>query len=91
MDISRAKKFVFHKVWDGDDIIYISKTIQPIIDINEDLIGVYGVVDTESGEKMIKVEYDYNGEPIIGCSIFDFFLHFDYYMNAFQHIKKIYL
>ena len=70
--------------------IYL-KTLQTIIDINEDLIGVYGVIDTESGEMMIKVDYDYQGEPIMGCSIFDHFLHFDYFMKAYPYIEKIYL
>ena len=91
MDISHAKKFVFHKCWGKEDKIYISKTLQPIIDINEDLIGVYGVIDTESGEMMIKVDYDYQGEPIMGCSIFDHFLHFDYFIKSFPYVEKVYL
>lgn len=91
MDISVAKKFVFHKCWGDEDIIYISKTLQPIIDINEDLIGVYSVIDTESGEKMMNVEYAYDGEPIIIGGILGTFLHFDYFMKSYTYTKKVYL
>lgn len=91
MDICKAKKFVFHQTWKQEDTIYISKDIQSIIDINPNLIGVFAVIDTESGEKMFTVEYDYSGEPIIMGGIFGCFVHFDYFMKQYPYTKIVYL
>lgn len=90
MDISRAKRFVYHSFREPEKI-YISKSIKSIIDINEHLLATYAVIDTESGEKMMKVEYAYDGEPIILEGILGTFLHYDYYMRQYPNIEKIYL
>ena len=90
MDISKAKRFVYHD-FGNPEKIYISNTIQPIIDINEHLLSTYAVIDTESGEKMMKVEYAYDGEPIVIGGILGTFLHYDYYIKAYPYIDKIYL
>ena len=90
MDISKAKRFVYHD-FGNPEKIYISNNIQPIIDINEHLLSTYAVIDTESVEKMMKVEYAYDGEPIVIGGILGTFLHYDYYLKAYPYIDKIYL
>lgn len=94
MDIAKAKFFVYHDdlhIAFQDQTIYISKEIQPILDKSKYGIGVYGVVDTPAGEKMIKVEFDYQGEPILMCTMMGTFLHFDTFMQSYQQVKKVYL
>lgn len=90
MDISKAKRFVYHD-FGNPEKIYISKTLQPIIDINEHLLATWAVIDTESGEKMVKVEYAYDGEPIIMGGILGTFLHYDFYMKSYPYLEKVYL
>lgn len=88
MDISKAKRFVYHD-FGNPEKIYISKDIQSIIEINPHLLATYAVIDTESGEKMMKVEYAYDGEPIIMGGILGTFLHYDYYLKSYPYIEKV--
>ena len=85
MDIARAKEFIYYD--DDTDTIYISTDIQKLIDINpyHDLAWTYGVVDTESGEKLFDMDFAYSGEPIL----MRVFLHKDYYMEYHSDAKIV--
>ena len=85
MDIAVAKEFIYKR----EGAIYISTDISRI----EDVAGIgklymaYGVVDTPSGEKLFHIDYAYSGEPIL----MDVFMHKDFYMGYYGHLKVIHL
>lgn len=88
MDISKAKFFVWHDL--GEHIIYISKTLEPIKERNKFFpISVWGVVPTESGDKMISVEIGNHGEPCLVCGLMGTFVHWDYFDKAYPGVKRI--
>ncbi len=64
METVKAKEFLFdspkrHK-------IYISKDLQKLIDMNDgELFFIYAVIETESGDTLMNMEFSYSGEPII--------------------------
>lgn len=94
MDISTAKFFVYHDnlhIAYQDQTIYISKDLQSILDKSKYDIGVYGVIDTTAGEKMVKIEFDYQREPYLDSGMMGMFLHFDTFMESYQQVKKVYL
>lgn len=77
MDKERAKEFIYYD--DDNNIIYISKDVQTLIELNprHNLIWIYAVVDTENGEKLFEMDFAYSGEPII----MRVFLHKKYFMD----------
>ena len=77
MDKERAKEFIYYD--DDNNIIYISKEVQTLIELNprHNLIWIYAVVDTENGEKLFEMDFAYSGEPII----MRVFLHKKYFMD----------
>ena len=84
MDKEKAKEFIFFEPL--EEIIYISKDVYKLIELNEgSLTGIYAVVDTESGEKMFEMDFAYSGEPII----MRVFLHKEFFMKHFWNRKKI--
>lgn len=84
MDKERAKEFVFYDII--DEVIYISKDVYKLIDINDGrLTGIYAVVDTESGEKLFEMDFAYSGEPII----MRVFLHKDYFFRYLWNRKIV--
>ena len=64
MDKEKAKEFLFddqetHKM-------YISKDLQKLIDMNDGkLFFIYAVIETESGDTLMEMDWNYAGEPII--------------------------
>lgn len=65
MDIALAKTFVYEPP-QLDDVVYVSKDLQRLIDEAPDadlLCGVYGVVDTAQGPQLFEVEEGFDGEP----------------------------
>jgi len=76
MDKEKAKEYLFddqksHK-------IYISKDLQKLIDMNNgDLFFIYAVIETESGDTLMNMEWSYSGEPIIMRR----FIHKDYFIK----------
>jgi len=76
MDKEKAKEYLFddqksHK-------IYISKDLQKLIDMNDgDLPFIYAVIETESGDTLMNMEWSYSGEPIIMRR----FIHKDYLLK----------
>lgn len=88
MDIANAKFFVFHDM--NADIIYTSKSLDAIVEKNKYFpIAVWGVVPTESGDKMISVEMNYHNEPILLCGLLGTSLHWDYFDKAYSNLKRI--
>ena len=85
MDTARAKEFIYYDI--DEDIIYLSTDLQKLIDLHpeHDLTFVYGVVDTESGEKLFEMDFAYSGEPIL----MRVFLHKDYYMEYHSDAKIV--
>ena len=78
MDKEKAKEFIFFEPL--EEIIYISKDVYKLIELNNgSLTSIYAVVDTESGEKMFEMDFAYSGEPIIMCV----FLHKDFFMKHY--------
>lgn len=77
MDKERAKEFIYYDY--DNDIIYISKDVQSLIELSpeHDLVWIYAVVDTETGEKLFNMDFAYSGEPII----MRVFLHKKYFMD----------
>ncbi len=76
MDKEEAKEYLF------DDIdrhkIYISKDLQKLMDMNNgELFFIYAVIETESGDTLMNMEWSYSGEPIIMRR----FIHKDYFIK----------
>ena len=85
MDAARAKEFIYYD--DDTNTIYISHYVQKLIDMHpyHDLTWIYGVVDTESGEKLFNMDFAYSGEPIL----MEVFLHKAYFMEYHWTAKVI--
>lgn len=85
MDKEKAKEFIYYD--DENNIIYISKDVQTLIDIHpfHDLSWIYAVVDTENGEKLFEMDFAYSGEPII----MRVFLHKKYFIEYHWDAKII--
>lgn len=87
MDKEKAKAFLFdatHK-HDGCKTLYKSKDLQKLIDMNNgDLIFIYAIIETESGDTLMKMDWSYYGEPIIMGR----FIHLDYFLK-YHWNKKI--
>ena len=88
MDITRAKEFMLLPLFD-ESKIFISKSLDKIVEKNgeDELTGVYGVVDTEDGEVLMTTDYAYSGEPILMRR----FLHKKFFINEFTTKEIIYL
>lgn len=87
MDISYAKEFLLLPLDnDIDNNIYISKDLQTLIDKNgdNDLNGIYAVIDTASGETLMEMDRAYSGEPLIMRRL----IHKDYFLKHY-HYKPI--
>lgn len=88
MDTSLAKRFIYHQY--NQDKIYISESLEKIMDIDDDsssLIGVYGVIETDSGPKMVQIDFAYDGHPIMLGT----FVHEDYFLKGFCDEEIVYL
>ena len=88
MDKERAKEFLFDAEIINEDKIYISKNLQKLIDMNNGkLISIFAVVETESGDTLMNMDWAYSGEPIIMGR----FLHKDYFLkaNSSQEVIRI--
>lgn len=79
MDKERAKEFIYAP--HDEKKIYISKDLQKILDIKRtpQLLWIYAVLETESGDTLCNMDYAYSGEPII----MDRFIHKDFFMEHY--------
>lgn len=83
MDKESAKEFLF--LSRKERKIYISKNLQELLDMNKnELFWIYAVLETESGETLMKMDWSYSGEPII----MERFIHLDFFLK-FHSLYKI--
>lgn len=85
MELAKVKKFVYYDVMQR--VIYTSKNLTTIFEEVEDsrlYAGLYGIIDTEIGEVMFKIDESYFGEPIV----MDRVMHWDSFMK-FHRMTKI--
>ena len=84
MDKEKAKEFLY----DDDNKIYISKDLQKLIDMSGGkLIFIFAVLDTESGEILMHMDWAYSGEPIIMGR----FIHKEYFLTANSSQEIVYI
>ena len=76
MDKEKAKAFLFNASHSKNHCrtLYKSKNLQRLLDMNNgELFFIYAIIDTESGETLMNMDWSYSGEPII----MDRFIHLD--------------
>ena len=84
MDKEKAKEFSFKD--GGSKKIYVSKDLQTLLDKNDgELVWIYAVIETESGDTLMNMDWSYSGEPII----IDRFIHKDYFMQHYNFYEVI--
>ncbi len=65
--------------------LFISKDLQSLLDMNDgELFFIYAIIDTESGETLMNMDWSYSGEPII----MDRFIHLEYFLK-YHWDKKV--
>jgi hypothetical protein len=86
MDKERAKEFLLDD--DDNGKIFISKDLQKLLDMNGNrLIGIFAVLETESGDTLMHMDWAYSGEPIIMGR----FLHKEFFLDANSHQEVVYI
>jgi hypothetical protein len=78
MELAKVKKFVYYDA--RQKVIYTAKDLSTIFEEFEDsrlYAGLYGIIDTEIGEVMFKIDESYFGEPIV----MDRVMHWDSFMK----------
>ena len=68
MEKEKAKAFLFDASHGKNHCgtLYKSKDLQKLLDMNDgELFFIYAIIDTESGETLMKMDWSYSGEPII--------------------------
>lgn len=70
--LDKVKYFVHHDVLAG--IMIYAKDFETIQSIDGYDIGLYGIVETEEGDVLFKIDWTYSGEPIV--------------MEKFMHVKS---
>ena len=86
MELAKVKKFVYYDVM--QKVIYTAKGLTTIFDAVEDsrfYAGMYGIIDTEIGEVMFKIDESYSGEPIVMGKV----MHWDSFMKFHRMTKLI--
>lgn len=86
MDIIKAKAFLYAPV--DSDTMYMSKDLWELIDLCGDKRNlkyqIFGIIETESGDTLMNLDWSYSGEPII----MDRFIHLKYYLD-YHWTKKL--
>ena len=88
MDKEKAKAFLFDASNGGNLCVnlYKSKDLQKLLDMNNgELFFIYAIIDTESGETLMNMDWSYSGEPIIMGR----FLHLEYFLRHYWNKKVI--
>ena len=64
MEKEKAKEYLFDDPETHN--MYISKDLQKLMDMNDgNLFFIYAVIETESGDTLMHMDWNYAGEPII--------------------------
>lgn len=80
MDKEKAKAFLFDATHSGNNCntLFKSKDLQRLLDLNQgNLFFIYAIIDTESGETLMNMDWSYSGEPIIMRR----FIHLDFFLK----------
>lgn len=80
MDKEIAKAFLFDASHDENHCmtLYKSKDLQRLLDMsNGELFFIYAIIDTESGETLMHMDWSYCEEPIIMGR----FIHLEFFLN----------
>lgn len=88
MDIEKAKAFIFNDsvVNVHSNAIYKSKVLQRLLDKNNGkLIFIYAIIETESGEMLMEMDWSYSGDPIIMHKV----IHLEFYMKFYRNCELI--
>lgn len=88
MDKEKAKAFLYDATHVDNDCksMYKSKDLQRLLDMNNgELIFIYAIIDTESGETLMYMDWSYSDEPIIMGR----FIHLDYFLKYHWNEKVI--
>ena len=88
MDKEKAKAFLYDATHGGDNrkVLFVSKDLQRLLDLNNgELFFVYAIIDTESGETLMNMDWSYSQEPIIMRR----FIHLDYFLKYHSNCKVI--
>ena len=84
MDKEKAKEFLFHD--EDSRKIYLSKDLQKLMDMNDGkLFWIYAVIETESGDTLMNMDFAYSGEPII----MNRFIHKNYFMHHYHSYEVV--
>lgn len=79
MDKSLAKSFVYRDI--KTDKVYVSKDLQKLLDMSSNRLNtIFAVIDTESGETLMYMDWAYSGEPIIMGR----FIHKEFYFSMYE-------
>lgn len=87
MDKELAKAFLFDAthVKHNCKSLYKSKDLQRLMDMNDgELFFIYAIIETESGETLMNMDWSYSGVPIIMRR----FIHLDFFLK-YHWNKKI--
>lgn len=87
MEKEKAKAFLFDASH-GENYcmsLYKSKDLQRLLEMNNgELFFIYAIIDTESGETLMNMDWSNSEEPII----MNRFIHLDYYLK-YHWDKKV--
>ena len=87
MDKEKAKAFLLDATH-GESYsktMFVSKDLQKLLDKNDgELFFIYAIIDTESGETLMSMDWSYSGEPIIMGR----FIHLEYFLK-YHWDKKV--
>lgn len=82
MDIAKAKEFMYIP-YEGS-VIYISKDLWKLIEMcgrKGMHCNMYAIIETESGDTMMFLDWSYSDEPIIMGRFIHLSYFLDYYSN----------
>ena len=79
MDISKVKYFVHQDVL-NDTMIY-AKHLETLETIDCYDIGLYGIIETQEGDVLFKIDFRYDGEPFVWQK----FMHLKSFLRFYKH------
>ena len=88
MDKEKAKAFLFDATHGESHCmtLYKSKDLQRLLDMNNgELFFIYAIIDTESGETLMNMDWSYSEEPIIMGR----FIHLEYFLKYHWNKKVV--
>lgn len=88
MEKEKAKAFLFDAT-NGKNhckTIYRCRCLQKLLDMNDgELFFIYAIIDTDSGETLMNMDWSYEREPIIMSR----FIHLEFFLRYHMNKKLI--